>query len=72
MIDTIVRCPYCVQVDLEDFLPMITAGSETRVCLRCGHVAIPGVEVFRCLCTHCHEKEAFAPNQAQIHWRASA
>jgi len=72
MVDTIIRCPYCVQSDLEAFMPMVATDGGTCLCLRCGHVAIPGNKSFRCLCTHCHAKEAFVPKEAQIRWRASA
>ena len=70
MVETIIRCPYCVQRDLEAFMPMVTDGGMS-VCPRCGHVAIPGNKFFRCLCTHCHAKETFAPNGTH-RWRASA
>ena len=65
MVDLIVRCPYCVQIDLQDFMPMIAADVGTRVCMQCGHVAVPGNNAFRCLCGHCKAKEAFGPNKAR-------
>jgi hypothetical protein len=74
MVNTIVRCPYCVDIDLNVFKAMLGTHGGTCICIKCGHVAVPGNEAFRCLCSHCEAKEAFAPKEASriIRLRVSA
>jgi len=59
MVDKVVRCPYCVQSDLNAFVAMIAQVDGRHVCALCGHVAVPKNEDFRCSCGHCLAKEAF-------------
>ena len=54
------RCPYCVLND--DFMLMSATRRGGRfVCVKCGHVAIPGDKIFQCLCSHCDAMRAFRP-----------
>ena len=48
-----VRCPYCVSGD--EFKPMTAAGDGRFACGKCGHLAIPKDENFRCACPKCFE-----------------
>jgi hypothetical protein len=53
------RCPYCV---LSDGFRRMSATSEGRfVCVKCGHVTLPGDKIFQCLCSHCESMRAFRP-----------
>jgi len=45
------RCPYCVLID--DFMLMSATKDGRFVCVKCGHVAIPGDRIFQYLCSHC-------------------
>jgi hypothetical protein len=64
MVSAIVRCPYCVEINLNDFRVMFGTLDGRCVCLKCGHVAIPGNEAFRCPCSHCEAKADFVPKVA--------
>ena len=48
-----VRCPYFVSGD--EFKAMIAAGDGRFACDKCGHLAIPSDENFRCACPKCFE-----------------
>jgi DNA-directed RNA polymerase subunit RPC12/RpoP len=63
MVSAIVRCPYCVEIDLNAFRVMFGTLDGTYACLKCGHVAMSGNEAFRCLCSHCVANAAFAPKE---------
>lgn len=51
MIETVVRCPYCVLGN--EFRLMIALVDGTFVCGKCGHMTIPGDEKFVCHCAKC-------------------
>lgn len=70
MVDTIVRCPYCVRLD--EFMPMDATGDGRCICPKCGHVVIPGSRTLRCLCDHCRAMEAFGLRRERALWPASA
>ena len=53
---TVVRCPYCVSGD--EFMPMTAVADGRFVCGKCGHLAIPSDENFRCACRKCFELRA--------------
>ena len=53
------RCPYCVLID--DFMLMSATRDGRFMCVKCGHVAIPGDKIFQCLCRHCNAMRAFMP-----------
>jgi ribosomal protein S27AE len=48
-----VRCPYCVSGD--EFKAMTAAGDGRFACGKCGHLAIPSDENFKCACPKCFE-----------------
>ena len=51
MVETVVRCPYCVlENEFRAMLPM-TRGKFG--CASCGHLAVPGDTGFQCLCVRC-------------------
>jgi len=57
------RCPYCVLLD--DFVLMSATRDSRFVCVKCGHVAIPGDRIFQCLCSHCEAMRAFRPAKSR-------
>ena len=48
-----VRCPYCVSGD--EFKAITAAGDGRFACGKCGHLAIPSDESFKCACPKCFE-----------------
>jgi DNA-directed RNA polymerase subunit RPC12/RpoP len=72
MVETIVRCPYCVAFDLSAFMPMVDGGSGVYICTKCGHLAIPGDKSAHCRCRRCVAKEAFTPDRGRVWWTQSA
>jgi len=72
MIETIVRCPYCVDFDLDAFMPMADNGDGRYACAKCGHVAIPASNAYHCSCRRCVASDAFTPERARVWWRQSA
>ena len=53
---TAVRCPYCISGD--EFTPMVAVADGRYMCGKCGHLAIPKDETFRCACRKCFELRA--------------
>ena len=65
MVETIVRCPYCVELQLNAFMPMIDCFGGRFVCAKCGHVVMRASKTFRCRCRRCAEKDVFIPERAR-------
>jgi hypothetical protein len=57
------HCPYCVVID--DFMLMSATGDGRFVCVKCGHVAVPGDKIFQCLCSHCEAIRSFSPAKSR-------
>jgi hypothetical protein len=57
------RCPYCVLID--DFMLMSATLDGRFVCMKCGHVTIPGDNISECPCLHCEAMRAFLPAWSQ-------
>ena len=51
MVDTVVRCPYCVLEN--EFRPMLPMAQGKYGCASCGHLCAPTDGAFRCLCVRC-------------------
>jgi NADH pyrophosphatase NudC (nudix superfamily) len=53
MVDGIVRCPYCV---FDNKLRVMIRHVDGRyVCNKCGHIARPSENQFKCNCEKCRE-----------------
>jgi len=70
MVEPIVRCPYCVEVD--DFMPMDATGDGRYTCPKCGHVVMPGSRTVRCPCIRCKAMEGFTVRKERRWWSATA
>ena len=56
MTERVVRCPYCVVG--HEFRPMIALAEGAFVCVKYGHLEIPGNEDLKCHCSRCVEFRA--------------
>lgn len=72
MVETIVRCPYCVDFERDAFMPMIEGFGGKYVCARCGHAAVPASKAYQCACRRCAARETFTPETARVWWHLSA
>jgi len=53
MVDTAVRCPYCVLGT--NFRQMVAHLDGRFICRVCGHMAMPTNPDFKCSCSKCRE-----------------
>ena len=65
MVGTIVRCPYCVNFDLNAFMPMVRCLGGKFVCVKCGYAVMRWEENFRCRCRGCLAQDELIPTTAR-------
>jgi hypothetical protein len=66
MVREIVRCPYCVDFELNGFVPMIRISEGRYTCGKCGHIASPANKDYRCSCRRCAVIGAFDPDNVWV------
>jgi|HubBroStandDraft_6_1064221.scaffolds.fasta_scaffold13809_4 hypothetical protein len=53
MVETVVRCPYCVCEN--QFREMVAHLDGRLICRKCGHMSRPKDPSFKCICPKCRE-----------------